>query len=60
ASQKVEFHLNRRDLSMVTEKGDIIIAQGKYTVSVGGGQPGNGVPSVSGNFEVNGQLRLPE
>jgi beta-glucosidase len=60
ASQKVEFHLNPRDLSMVTDLGDIIVAQGKYTVSVGGGQPGTGAPSASGNFEVNGQLMLPE
>ena len=60
ASQKVEFHLSPRDLSMVTDLGDIIVAQGKYTVSVGGGQPGTGAPSVSGNFEVNGQLMLPE
>ena len=60
ASQKVEFHLNSRDLSMVTETGDIIVAQGKYTVSVGGGQPGGGVSSVNGNFEVNGQVMLPE
>jgi beta-glucosidase len=58
ASQKVEFHLNARDLSMVTDAGDIIVAQGKYTVSVGGGQPGTGAPSVSGNFEVNGQIVL--
>jgi len=60
ANQKVRFHLKSRDLSMVTEAGDIIIAQGRYTVSVGGGQPGTGAPSVSGNFEVNGQIRLPE
>jgi beta-glucosidase len=60
ASQKVEFHLNPRDLSMVTDLGDIIVAQGKYTVSVGGGQPGTGAPSANGNFEVNGQLMLPE
>ncbi len=60
ASQKVEFHLGQRDLSMVTDLGDIIVAQGKYTVSVGGGQPGTGSPTVSGNFEVNGQLMLPE
>ena len=60
ASQKVEFHLNPRDLSMVTENGDIIVAQGKYTVSVGGGQPGTGAPTVTGNLEVNGQLMLPE
>jgi beta-glucosidase len=60
ASQKVEFHLDARDLSMVTDTGDIIVAQGKYTVSVGGGQPGTEAPSVSGNFEVNGQVMLPE
>ncbi|HTS10943.1 MAG TPA: glycoside hydrolase family 3 C-terminal domain-containing protein [Candidatus Limnocylindrales bacterium] len=60
ASQVVKFHLERRDLSMVTEAGDIIVAEGKYTVSVGGGQPDTAAPSVSGNFEVNGQLTLPE
>ena len=60
ASQKVEFHLNPRDLSMVTDNGDITVAQGKYTVLVGGGQPGTGVPSVSGSFEIKGQIMLPE
>jgi beta-glucosidase len=38
ASQRVEFHLQSRDLSMVTDAGDIIVAQGKYKLSVGGGQ----------------------
>jgi len=60
ASDQVEFHLSPRDLSMVTEAGDIIVPQGKYTISVGGGQPGTGAPSVNGNFEVNGQIKLPE
>jgi len=60
ASQKIEFHLIPRDLSMVTDLGDIIVAQGKYSVSIGGGQPGTGAPSVSGNFEVNGKLTLTE
>jgi beta-glucosidase len=60
ASQKVDFHLNSRDLSMVTESGDIIVAQGKYTISIGGGQPGTGVASAAGNFEVKGQIVLPE
>ncbi|MDE2451298.1 MAG: glycoside hydrolase family 3 C-terminal domain-containing protein [Gammaproteobacteria bacterium] len=60
ATQLVTFHLKRRDLSMVTEAGDRIIARGRYTVSVGGGQPGTGAPSASGTFEVNGQIRLPE
>ncbi|MBV9340844.1 MAG: glycoside hydrolase family 3 C-terminal domain-containing protein, partial [Acidobacteria bacterium] len=60
ASQEIEFHLNSRDLSMVTDAGDIIVPQGKYRISIGGGQPGTGVPSVSGNFEVKGQVVLPE
>src|ERR1700751_2422395 len=60
ASQKVEFQLNPRELSMVTDIGDIIVAQGKYTVFIGSGQPGTGVPSVNGNFEVRGQIVLPE
>jgi len=60
ASQKVNFRLNSRDLSMVTDLGDIVVPQGKYTVSVGGGQPDTGAPTVSGNFQVNSQVMLPE
>src|SRR5437868_6343370 len=51
ANEKVEFHLNPRDLSMVTDSGYISVPQGKYTVSIGGGQPGAGVGAVEGNFE---------
>ena len=60
ASRTIEFHLSPRDLSMVTEAGNIIVAQGKYTLLVGGGQPGTGVPSVNEEFSVNGQVTLPE
>ena len=60
ASRIVRFHLARRDLSMVTGDGDRIVAGGNYTVSVGGGQPGTGAPSVSGSFQVSGQIQLPE
>jgi beta-glucosidase len=60
ASQKVAFHLERRDLSMVTDVGDIVVAEGKYTVSIGGGQPNTEAPSVSGDFQVDGQIILPE
>jgi beta-glucosidase len=60
AKEKVDFHLSPRDLSMVTLDGDVIIAQGKYTMSIGGAQPGNGVASATGNFEINGQVMLPE
>jgi len=59
-SQVVRFQLTRRDLSMVGETGNRIVASGQYTVSVGGGQPGTGAPSVSGTLQVNGQIQLPE
>lgn len=60
ASQRVEFHLQSRDISMVTEVGDIIVAQGKYKMSVGGGQPATDAPAIAGEFEVRGQIRLAE
>ena len=60
AHQRVAFHLQPRDLSMVTESGDIIVAQGHYTVSAGGGQPGTAAASASAGLEVKGQVTLPE
>jgi beta-glucosidase len=59
-SQNVEFQLNPRDMSMVTDAGDIIVAQGKYTISIGGGQPDTNSTAASGTFQVNGQIILPE
>jgi len=60
ASQRVEFHLGPRDLSMVNEAGEILVAPGNYTVSVGGGQPDTGAATVSGRLDVTGQIALPE
>ena len=60
ASENVAFDLSPRDLSMVNDAGDIIIPAGKFNVSVGGGQPGSGLPTVSGSFSVAGQVKLPE
>jgi len=60
ASQKVEFELKDRDLGMVTEIGDPIIAAGEYKVRVGGGQPGTDARGVSGSFRVDQQAPLPE
>ena len=59
-SQKVNFELKDRDLSMVSEAGEPIIAEGAYTVSIGGGQPNTGAPSVTGTFRVVGTKTLPE
>jgi beta-glucosidase len=59
-SQKVSFELKDRDLSMVSEAGEAIVAEGAYTVSIGGGQPGSGAPTVTGTFHVVGSKTLPE
>jgi beta-glucosidase len=60
ASQKVHFELKNRDLGMVTEDGNPIIAGGEYTISIGGGQPDTGAPGVTGHFRVEGRIALPE
>ena len=59
-SQPVEFQLKDRDLMMVTTDGDPIISQGKYTISIGGGQPDTGAPTVNATFQINGTRPLPE
>ena len=59
-SEDVAFDLAPRDLRMVTSAGDNIVPAGKYAVSIGAGQPGAGLPTVSGDFSLAGQLRLPE
>jgi beta-glucosidase len=59
-SQELRFGLQERDLSMVSEAGEVIIAEGQYSVSVGGGQPDNGAPIVIGRFQVKGTKKLPE
>jgi beta-glucosidase len=60
ATRRVHLDLGARDLSMVNESGDRIIAAGDYGISVGGGQPGTGAPSVEAKFTVHGQQNLPE
>jgi len=59
-SQKVHFELSPRDMSMVTDAGVPIVAEGDYSVTVGGGQPRTGVPTLRQNFKVKGKLVLPE
>jgi beta-glucosidase len=59
-SQRVRFDLKPRDMSMVSEAGDTMIPEGRYSVSVGGGQPNTGAPAVAGTFEITGTVVLPE
>jgi beta-glucosidase len=59
-SRKVSFELKDRQLSMVTDAGDPIIPEGKYSVTIGGGQPNTVAPVATGSFQVIGSVRLPE
>ncbi len=56
----VRLNLNPRDLSMVDEAGNRIVAPGSYTLSVGGGQPGTSAPVAEAAFTINSKLQLPE
>jgi beta-glucosidase len=56
----VHFDLKPRDLEMVTEDGNPIIAQGDFTISIGGGQPETAASVATGHFHVDGQYALPE
>jgi beta-glucosidase len=45
---------------MVTEAGDPIVAEGRYAISVGGGQPNTGTQVLTNSFNIKGALMLPE
>jgi beta-glucosidase len=59
-SRQIHFELKSRDLSMVTDAGEPIIAGGDYTIVIGGGQPDTGAPGVAGHFYIDGRLALSE
>jgi beta-glucosidase len=56
----VQISLSPRDLSVVDEAGIRLTAPGDYRVSVGGGQPGTGAPSVDAPFVIQREHILPE
>ena len=59
-SKTVQFVMQQRDLSMVTTAGKVVIAEGTYTVSIGGGQPNTRAASVTGLFRIRGSKALPD
>ena len=59
-SQELHFELKDRDLSMVSVEGEPIIPAGKYSLSIGGGQPDTSAPAIAGFFTVTGTKTLPE
>ncbi len=56
----VHFDLMPRDLSSVTEAGDIKVQPGKYRLSVGGGQPGTTHAITTMTFAIDGEQSLPQ
>jgi beta-glucosidase len=59
-TRKVAFHLTSRDLSMVSAAGDPMIAEGQYTLFVGGAQPGDTQSGASVEFKMLGSVKIPE
>jgi beta-glucosidase len=60
ASQKVRFELQPRDLSVVTERGEPVVPEGEFTLSIGGGQPQTNASTVGQTFRIKGTVTLPE
>jgi len=59
ATRHVTFTLKPRDLSMVNDQGEHVIAPGQYTVFVGGAQPGETQASASAKLTISGEEKLP-
>jgi beta-glucosidase len=55
----VSFTLQPRDLSMVNEQGEHVVAAGDYTVFVGGSQPGENGPGAEGKLTIAAETKLP-
>jgi len=59
-TQHIRFAMSARDLSLVNEAGERVVAPGRYRVSVGGGQPGTSAPSVQTGFTIRRGQSLPD
>jgi len=64
-TQHVHFTLGPRDLSLVNDTGDRLVAAGDYRISVGGGQPGTSTAGTTTagaetHLLIRGEQKLPE
>jgi beta-glucosidase len=57
-TQTVEFELTPRELSSVSEAGEHRVLAGRYVVSVGGGQPAEGVAGASTELRIDGEVKV--
>jgi len=58
-TRHVTYTLKPRDLSMVNNNGEHVIAPGEYAVFVGGSQPGGAAKGVRAKLEITGEQKLP-
>jgi beta-glucosidase len=59
-TQHVHFALSPRDLSLVNDAGDRLVAAGDYRISVGGAQPGMSTSGADTQLTIRGEQKLPE
>jgi beta-glucosidase len=59
-TRRIAFHLDPRALSMVSAAGDPIIAEGQYTLFIGGAQPGDTQSGAQVEFKIQGTVKIPE
>ena len=59
-SKTIAFDLSPRDLSAVDPDGVRSVMTGRYTVTVGSGQPETGVAGQSANFKITQSVELPK
>jgi beta-glucosidase len=58
-TQHVTYTLKARDLSMVNDKGEHVVAPGEYNIFVGGAQPVVSAAGVRARLEITGEFKLP-
>ena len=58
-AKTLRFHLSPRDMALADDKGEMRISPARYSLWVGGGQPGTGAAGQEGAFAVTGALTLP-
>jgi beta-glucosidase len=58
-TRRVTYTLKARDLSMVNDNGECVVAPGEYNIFVGGAQPGDTAGGVRTKLEISGEFKLP-
>jgi len=58
-TQHVTYTLKARDLRMVNDKGEHVVAPGEYSVFLGGAQPSETSVGVHAKLEITGEFKLP-